>query len=98
MLTKGIWDFWLCCMTGEACLIDQLQSFLLWCTLINFAVLLLWMLAFFVAHDWLYQRQARWFRLSVETFDRLNYLLVGGYKLAILLFNLVPLLALYIAF
>ena len=38
------------------------------------------------------------FKLSVEHFDALNYVAVSLYKLGIVLFNLVPFLALHIAY
>jgi hypothetical protein len=39
----------------------------------------------------------RWFRLSDSTFGAVHYGGMAAYKLAILFFNLVPLLALWIA-
>jgi hypothetical protein len=38
----------------------------------------------------------RWFKLSVETFDAIHYAGMATYKIGVLLFNLVPLLALYL--
>ena len=68
---------------------------LIWCTLINYAVLITWFAVFNLAHDWLYSVHSRWFRISVETFDTLNYSLMGIYKIGVILFNLVPLIALH---
>ena len=76
--------------------IDHLLSFLGWCAGINYAILLVWFGVFCWAHDWLYRMHSRWFKLSVEAFDALNYAGVAIYKIGIMLFVMVPLLALLI--
>ena len=73
-----------------------IRHFLLWCTAINYGVLLLWFLAFVFAHDWLLRFHGRWFRLSRDQFDAIHYAGMSIYKIGILLFNLVPLIVLYI--
>jgi hypothetical protein len=73
-----------------------LKPFLLWCTVINYAVLIVWFVAFGLARDFLYRMHTRWFRLTPEAFDAVHYGGLALYKLGILLFNLVPLLALVI--
>lgn len=70
--------------------IEITRSFLLWCTIINYAILLLWFLVFVIARDWMRRLHGRWFRLSDEQFDALHYLGMSVYKIGILLFNLVP--------
>ena len=76
--------------------IEFTRSFLLWCTVINYGVLLVWFLVFATAHDWMRRFHGRWFRLSDEQFDFLHYLGMSIYKIGILLFNLVPLVVLWI--
>lgn len=76
--------------------IETLKQVLAWSTAINYGVLLTWFLVFTLAHDWVYRMHTRWFRLSVEAFDALNYGGVALYKVGIVLLNLVPLLALCI--
>ena len=76
--------------------IDVFKDFLLWSTAINYGILLIWFGVFICAHDWLYLVHTRWFKLSVENFDVLNYAGVAIYKIGIMLFNLVPLIALYV--
>ncbi|MDD5274273.1 MAG: hypothetical protein PHU14_16340 [Methylovulum sp.] len=71
-----------------------LADVLLWCTLINYAVLIVWFVVFMFAHEWLYQLHGRWFRLSAEQFDTIHYAGMAVYKLGVLLLNLVPYLAL----
>jgi hypothetical protein len=70
--------------------IELTRSFLLWCTVINYAVLLVWFLFFVFAHDSIQRIHGRWFRLSSEQFDALHYAGMAIYKIGILLFNLVP--------
>ncbi|MCJ1883691.1 hypothetical protein LNN38_02410 [Pseudomonas sp. LA21] len=72
----------------------DLKSFLLYCTLINYVVLLIWFAAFSLAHDRLYRLHSRWFAISVERFDALHYGGMAVYKIGVLLLNLVPLIAL----
>ena len=75
----------------------SITDVLLWCVGINYGFLLLWFVGFAFAHDWMYRLHSRWFRLSVEPFDTIHYAGMAAYKLAILLLNLVPLLALYLS-
>lgn len=76
--------------------IELIRDVLLWCTLINYAVLLLWALLFINAHDWMYRFHGQWFRLPVEQFDALHYAGLALYKIGIFLFNLAPFIALAI--
>ena len=74
--------------------IEQLRSALLYCTLMNFALLALWGLLFILPHAWLYRWVSRFTRLSAEQFDAINFAGIVFYKLTILFFNLIPYLAL----
>jgi hypothetical protein len=74
--------------------IDIFRDMLGWCTVINFGLLLWWALFFMAAHDWTYRLHTRWFRLTVERFDTIHYTGMAFFKVFILLFNLVPYLAL----
>ena len=74
--------------------IQQLQAFLIWCAGINYAILIIWFAVFVFAHDWLYRMHSRWFNLTAQMFDALNYGGVAVYKIGIMLFVLTPLLAL----
>ena len=76
--------------------IEITRNVLLWCTVINYGVLLLWFLIFIFAHDWMHRLHGRWFRLTVEQFDAIHYTGMAIYKIGIILFNLVPYLALLI--
>ena len=72
---------------------SQLKSVLLWCVVINYAILLAWWALFVFAHGWFYRLHQRWFAFGAETFDALNWAGISFYKLGIVLFNLVPLIA-----
>ena len=76
--------------------IAMLQTLLLWCTVINYIILIVWFAAFLFGHDLLYGLHSRWFRLSKEQFDATNYGGMAVYKIGIMLLNLVPLIALWI--
>jgi hypothetical protein len=73
-----------------------LRDALLWCTVINYGVLLWWFLVFIFAHAWMLRLHGRWFRMPVEQFDSIHYAGMAIYKIGILLLNLVPYVALLI--
>ena len=75
--------------------IAVVRDVLLWCTVLNYGVLLVWFLFFLLAHDWIYGLHRRWFHLSIDQFDTLHYAGMALYKIGILLFNLVPYIALH---
>jgi len=76
--------------------IEVARHFLLWCTIINYGILLVWFLVFAFGHDWIQRLHGRWFRLSSDQFDALHYAGMAIFKIGIILFNLVPLVALLI--
>ena len=69
---------------------------LLWCAIINYALLVVWFLLFVLLYEWLHQYWSRWFRLPAEQFDFLNFAGMMLLKIFILVFNLVPYVALRI--
>jgi hypothetical protein len=73
--------------------ISLLKTFLLWCTVINYGVLLVWFGAFTLARGALFRLHTRWFQLAPEWFATVHYAGMAIYKIGILLFNLVPLVA-----
>jgi hypothetical protein len=76
--------------------IETARSFFLWCSIINYALLLVWALLATVGRDWLYGLVVRVFPMSREQFDLVNYAGITLYKMGVLLFNIVPLISLYI--
>jgi len=75
---------------------SNLRDVLVWSLVVNYGILLVWFVMFSLAHDTVYRLHTRWFRLSRETFDALNYGGMAVYKIGVLLFNVAPLLALLI--
>ncbi len=73
----------------------EMKDILLWCVVIDYAVLIVWFGVFVVAHDWMYKLHGRWFKVPVATFDAIHYAGMAAYKIGILLLFLVPLLALH---
>ncbi|EEF61799.1 DUF6868 family protein [Pedosphaera parvula] len=76
--------------------INFIRHFLLWCTVINYCILLVWFFALMFAHDCIYRFHTKWFRLTPEQFDTIHYTAMAVYKIGILLFNLVPYIVLLI--
>ena len=76
---------------------ETLRDVLGWCTVINFGVLLVWIVGFVVAHDLIFRIHSKWFSLSKERFDTIHYAGLAFFKMSIFLFNFVPYLALRIA-
>ena len=74
--------------------IENLRTLLGWCAVINMAIMLGWFLAVVFAHNFMLRMHTRWFRISEERFDEIHYTMMGYYKLAVMLFNLVPYLVL----
>ena len=76
--------------------LEEIRAALGWCTLINWAMLLWWWLMLWLARDFVFRMHSKWFKLSKESFDAMHYAGMGLFKVAIVLFNLVPYLALRI--
>ena len=76
--------------------LEAIRDMLGWCAIINIALLLWWWLFFVFAHDWMYRCHGKWFKIPVEKFDAIHYAGMAFHKIAIIMFNLVPYLALRI--
>jgi len=76
--------------------IQILTSFFMWCTIINAGLLILFTIMIIPAEDLVYRIHSKWFSFSRETFNVVIYSFLGLYKIAILVFNLVPWIALLI--
>ena len=74
--------------------IATLTSFFGWCTLINIAVLLFWVVFLMGAPDLVYRIQSRFFPIPRATYDVIIYSLLGAFKLTVIVFSIVPYLAL----
>ena len=76
--------------------LEIIRSVFAWCTVMNLVLLLFWFAYFRMAHDWLYRIHGKWFDIPADKFDVIHYGAMAGFKLGIILFNLVPYLALHI--
>ena len=76
--------------------VEATRNFLLWCTAINYGILLVWFLVFTLGHDWMLRLHGKWFRLSSDHFDAIHYAGMAVFKIGIILFNLVPAIVLCI--
>lgn len=76
--------------------ISILKQVLLWCTLINYGVLLVWYFSFVLAKERFYRLWERTLGVAPAEAAALNFKGIMYYKLAVILFNLVPCIALYI--
>jgi hypothetical protein len=76
--------------------VELVRNFLLCCLVINYGLLLVWALLFILPHAWVYRLWGRWSRLSAEQFDAISFAGIVFFKAAVLLFNLVPLVSLWI--
>ena len=76
--------------------IETARSFFLWCSIINYALLILWVVLVTIGRAWLYPLLTRFYRVSPEQLNLLNFGGITLYKTGIFLFNIVPCIALYI--
>lgn len=74
--------------------IELLRVVLGWSVVLNYAVLSFWVVLLLFAKDWIYSVHSSWFGMSREHYDIANYILIGGYKLLIFIFLLMPYLSL----
>ena len=71
-----------------------LQQVLGWSLALNYLILLIWFLVFIYARTWMKSLHGRWFNLNDQTFDAIHYVAMAVYKMLIMVFNLVPFIAL----
>ena len=76
--------------------IHKLTAFLMWCTIINGAILIFSIAGCILAPDMTYDIQTALFNIPRETVDVVVYAFLGLFKIFWLIFNLVPYVALLI--
>jgi hypothetical protein len=76
--------------------LQLLRSFFMWCSVISTLWLLITSLICLKASGWIYQLHGRWFVLSRETFDTVLYSFLALFKILVIVFNIVPWIALCI--
>lgn len=75
---------------------ESVKTFFMWCTVINYAFLLFWLLFSKFGRDWHYELTSRFFGVTGEQYDRVNFYAFALFKILIMFFNLVPFIALSI--
>ena len=76
--------------------IQTITAFFKWCTIINVALFFLSAIMIMVASDFIYSTHGQLFHMPREAFNVALYAFLGLYKIIILVFNLVPFIALLI--
>ena len=76
--------------------IETLTTFLGWCTFLNFLLLIFSTLICVLAADWVYRAHSKWFSISRDSFNITIYAFIAFYKTLIIVFNIIPYLALSI--
>lgn len=76
--------------------IYALRMFFMWCTIINGLLLVISALFCLCGADWVYRMHSKWFPISRNAFNVAMYGFLGFFKILVLIFNLVPYLALLI--
>ena len=76
--------------------LEMAQKFFMWSSIINYSLLILWVGLFVFAHDSYKSFNEGALGRKTEHFDAFHYAGIGLYKMGIILFNIVPWLALVI--
>ena len=76
--------------------VEVLEKFFLWMTIINFGILTLYFLLFLVARDFIYKLHTTWFKMTEGKISSSLYKTFAFYKITVIIFNLVPYIALRI--
>jgi hypothetical protein len=77
--------------------LEEIRAFLGWCTLINWVILFIWWAMIGLARDWVQGIHGKWFKIPEDRFDEIHYRGFLYFKVAVILFNFTPYLALRIA-
>lgn len=73
---------------------QTLQEFFMWCSIINFSLLMITFAMCAFAADWIYQMHSKWFSISRVAFNTILYSFLGIFKMLVLVLNVVPWIAL----
>lgn len=76
--------------------IQILTRFFMWCTVLNFGLLMGSFVFLAFAGDSVHKMHSKWFPMPRETFNVVLYSLLGIYKIVWIVFNVVPWVALVI--
>lgn len=73
---------------------EQLRYFLGWCALFNYGLLIIWFFICIMGRGFLMGLCRRFFQISEETYDKGMFYGITFYKLATILFTVIPYLTL----
>ena len=76
--------------------LETLQAFFMWCSIINFGLMMISFLLITLCKEWVYKTHSRWFNIPRESFDTVLYCFLGAYKLLVWVFCIVPWIAISI--
>lgn len=76
--------------------IEQLTSALGWCTLINYLILCVSSAFLAFSRDWMMEMHSKWFGVSKDALPGIYFKYLAYFKIAIIVFNLTPYIALLI--
>jgi hypothetical protein len=77
-------------------ILQTLTTFFMWCTIINAGLLVFWTVIYMSAPDLVYRTQSKFFPIPRETFDVVFYSFIAVFKIVVLVFVVVPYVALLI--
>ncbi|WP_353310180.1 DUF6868 family protein [Candidatus Albibeggiatoa sp. nov. NOAA] len=70
--------------------IEFAKSFLMWSSIINMSLMIIWALFVTAIPNTVYRMQTKFFDIKRDSFDTVIYLFFGIYKLLIIFFNIIP--------
>jgi len=76
--------------------IQTLQAFFMWCTILNIAILIIVFIFFAIADGFAYWITSKFFPISRETFNTVVFCWIALYRLVLIVFCIVPWIALEI--
>ena len=76
--------------------IDSIRAFFMWCTILNVGLLLFSSVMCICAGDWVYGIHRQLFGISREAFNVMIESFIGLYKVLVIVFNVIPYVALLI--
>lgn len=77
-------------------ILSTLRDILLWCTILSFAILLIWLIIYLALGNWIYLIHGALFNLSRHNIDILMYYGMAFLKINAILFYLFPYIAIEI--
>lgn len=76
--------------------VEMIRAFFGWCTLLNWGIMIIYFMFITLGRSWTYRMHGKMFDIPPENFGKIHYQILGGYKVAVFVFNLVPYLVLRI--